>query len=261
MQQVYRETERFITVKKHYLLDAAPHIHERIELIFVKNGSGVARCDGKELKLCGGAFFLVFPNQVHSYSGYDGAEDNEFYKVIISPEHLFAFSSRFLNYIPESPLYISTDSFCEDLLMLLLKKHGEGAHEDVVKALLTALFGELLKHYSLLKRTATPDKAAEVLNYCQAHFKENISVERLCRDLYISRSYVSYIFNKRLGLSYADYINSLRISEAVRLLKSGSYSVSGAAYEAGFSGLRNFNHAFKKRYGTTPTEYLKGGRP
>lgn len=257
MQQVYRETERFITIKQHYNLDAAPHVHERIELIFVLNGSGIARCDGKEIPLKSGSFFLVFPNQVHSYSGYNGKENNIFYKVIISPSHLFAFSSYFHSFVPESPLYTPSDSFCEQLLRLLIDKFTQNADEDVIKGMLTSLFGELLEHYTLIPRTAAPDKAAEVLIYCQQHFKEHITVDSLCKSLYISRSYVSYIFNKRLGLAFPDYINSLRIDEALRCLKGGGHTVEAAAYAAGFSGIRNFNHAFKKRYGVTPTQYIK----
>lgn len=257
MQNIIRETQRFITVKKHFLLDAAPHIHERIELIYIKSGSGTAVLDGKEYPFNTGSFFVVFPNQVHSYIGYDSANNNEFYKVIINPEHLLALSGTFLNYIPVSPLYTPNDCALQGILELLFERYEKGAAAEVIGGLLTALFGELISRIELEKRNLHTDRVSEVLRFCQEHYLEELSTARLESELFISRSYLSYIFNKKLNISYTDYINSLRLSHALKLLSAGDTTISEAAAKSGFTGLRNFNHVFRRRYGIPPSEYLK----
>lgn len=256
MQNIIRETQRFITVRKHFLLDAEPHVHERIELIYIKSGNGTAVCDGKEYAFSAGSFFIVFPNQVHAYSGYDGASGNEFYKVIISPEHLLALSGTFLNFIPISPIYTPGDNALMQILELLFERYEATAPAEVVSGLLTALFGELLPRLELQKRNLHTDRISEVLHFCQEHYLEEITSSRLERELYISRSYLSYIFNKKLNISFPDYVNSLRLSHALKLLQRGEESISEAAIKSGFTGVRNFNHAFRRRYGMTPSEYL-----
>lgn len=39
-----------------------------------------------------------------------------------------------------------------------------------------------------------------------------------------------------------------------------NYTIENIAWESGFAGSRNFRALFKKRYGLTPTEFLRGSR-
>ena len=74
MNKVFRQIKKGISFTKGDTLDYPAHIHEDIELVFVKKGGGNAYCEGKKYMLEENAFFLVFPNQVHHYSESEKGE-------------------------------------------------------------------------------------------------------------------------------------------------------------------------------------------
>ena len=82
-------------------------------------------------------------------------------------------------------------------------------------------------------------------------------MEEVADKLCISRSTVSHLFNERLAMNFCDYINSLRLSDAVKLLKNGKNTITEISDLSGFSTIRTFNRAFLKRYGISPSEYRK----
>ncbi|MBR4086416.1 MAG: helix-turn-helix transcriptional regulator, partial [Clostridia bacterium] len=97
----------------------------------------------------------------------------------------------------------------------------------------------------------------EILQYCARHYKEDLSVASIAEELNLSRSSVSHIFSLRIGMNFCDYLNGLRLSDAVSLLKNKSYSITEVAERSGFSTLRTFNRAFLKQYGVSPSLYRK----
>ena len=63
-------------------------------------------------------------------------------------------------------------------------------------------------------------------------------------------------FKKYVGMSCLDYIKSLRLQKAADLLEQQELSITDAAMTAGFSSLSYFYREFKKRYGTTPRQFI-----
>lgn len=60
--------------------------------------------------------------------------------------------------------------------------------------------------------------------------------------------------------NFFDYINSYRIENAKRLLKSGKFntlSVEGIGYDCGFNTKATFYATFKKTTGFSPAEFRK----
>ncbi len=92
--------------------------------------------------------------------------------------------------------------------------------------------------------------------YLQQHY----SINQLADALQCSRHHLSQVLNDKLRLSYNDYMNSLRINEACRLLHEPQYhqyKISSIAYDSGFNSLSTFNEVFKKFTGKTPSDYRK----
>lgn len=72
-----------------------------------------------------------------------------------------------------------------------------------------------------------------------------------------SRHDLSYVVNHYIGKSYVDYINELRMNEAIRLIEShrdGKLKINELARLAGFSDRTTFCRACKKFKGLSPTE-------
>ena len=101
------------------------------------------------------------------------------------------------------------------------------------------------------------DGVSRVLSYCAQHYRESLTVDTVAAALYVSRSYISHAFRRRVGMDFRDYINALRLTEAATRLAETTDAVTEIALQVGFSSLRTFDRAFLARYGVTPREYRR----
>ena len=87
---------------------------------------------------------------------------------------------------------------------------------------------------------------------------EDISLTRFARRIGEPPRLVSQAINRRLGMSFSDLVNAVRIDAAGRLLTDPGWSdrpVIDIAYEVGFRSKSNFHRTFKQRTGMTPSEF------
>lgn len=259
MEQFYREKNPDIRFGIGVKADYPPHIHENLELMGIIRGGTTVRCDGVRYTMRAGDFILVGPNQIHSY--LETLPDSQVITLIINAALLGEYADFFANNIPTKPLcHSDRDGDMWKVLMLALEEFSPRGDKTLLYSLLTSFFGLLRRQ---LEFNAYKDVESSsiwaVLHYCATHYKEDISVQKVAQALYLSRSYISRIFNEKLKISFPAYINSLRVAEAARLLESAQYSVTQAAAFAGFATIRSFNRAFRERYGMTPSAYAKRG--
>ena len=254
LENVFRQVKAKIEFWYQHSVNYPAHIHEDIELIYVKKGSCTAFCDGRRYTLGENTFFLAFPNQVHYYTE---CEPGEYYVLILKPSRLLSYAEVFMQGAPASAICCPEPNTVY-LLEASYQEFREDGYSKIIAAYLTAMFGKLLKHYRIEGSGVRQDIVLQILNFCARHYQENISVADIAEQLHISRSSVSHIFSARLGIHFCDYVNALRLSEATELLKNGNYSITQIAEKSGFSTIRTFNRAFLKQYGMAPSDYRKG---
>ncbi|CAH0171133.1 AraC family transcriptional regulator [Pseudomonas corrugata] len=84
---------------------------------------------------------------------------------------------------------------------------------------------------------------------------ENIGVLDLCNHLRISRRTLQYSFEDVLGMTPLNYIRSVRLNTARKLLvQSPSDTIQGAALDAGFSHLGRFSKYYQEFFGELPSQ-------
>jgi signal transduction histidine kinase/ligand-binding sensor domain-containing protein/AraC-like DNA-binding protein len=91
--------------------------------------------------------------------------------------------------------------------------------------------------------------------------KSNISdpmmdVSYLIKEMAISRSLLHLKLKSLVNCSTTEFIRSIRLREAVKLISNGRCNISEAAYETGFSSPTYFTRRFKECYGKSPREYF-----
>jgi AraC-like DNA-binding protein len=92
----------------------------------------------------------------------------------------------------------------------------------------------------------------------QPHLQAGLKISELAKKLGVSVNHLSETINGYAKLSFYDYINSLRVDEAVRLLTNPSsqyLSVTDIGYQAGFNSSSTFYSHFKKSTGKTPRQF------
>ena len=233
-----------------------PAIHDYIELIYVHRGSGSAFCDGKEYKLKEGSLFLVFPNQLHSYSDFGKESDSKIYVVLVHPAYVRAPHDLFYKNAPVNPMGHTADTNLINLFRITVHQYLFGG-SVILYDLLSALINKVLGYFTLTERISSKDTLYEILLYCQQNYKLDITAQKMSQDLYISKSTISKIFSTTLQTNFNTYVNSLRLEEARMLLRNTNLTIAEIATRSGFNSIRNFNHAFVNAYGISPREYVK----
>ena len=98
------------------------------------------------------------------------------------------------------------------------------------------------------------DLAVTHFHSCYNH---PISIEEYARSRGMSVSWFIRNFKDYAGSTPAQYLLSLRISNAQSLLESTSYNVMEIAEIVGYNNPLYFSRLFKKQCGVSPTEYRK----
>ena len=96
-----------------------------------------------------------------------------------------------------------------------------------------------------------------VILYVREHFTEDISLDMLAEKYGTYPQYLSKRIKQCLGLTFHDYISSLRIEKAKELLSSTAKEINEISKESGFVSRNTFLRVFKKYTGVTPSEYRK----
>jgi AraC-like DNA-binding protein len=78
-------------------------------------------------------------------------------------------------------------------------------------------------------------------------------IEEVCARLQISRGHLDRLFQNEIMLSTADYLKSIRMERARKLLQESALSVKEVASQTGFSNRSVFSRAFHQHWGQSPT--------
>ena len=92
------------------------------------------------------------------------------------------------------------------------------------------------------------------------YLNEKLTIDGLAEKLETNSKYLSQLINESQQKNFYTYINTLRVTEAQRLLNERQhqkYSIQGIALMAGFSSKSSFNEAFRRITGMTPSEYVE----
>ncbi len=99
--------------------------------------------------------------------------------------------------------------------------------------------------------------AQRATDYLEEHFAEHISLASLSSALGVSVSQVKRVFQEQIGQSMVNYLTSLRIGQAKRMIREGNLNFTQVAERVGYDSIYYFSALFKKRTGMTLTEYAK----
>ena len=107
-------------------------------------------------------------------------------------------------------------------------------------------------------RPGVADELRAAVRYVDRHFREPISLADAARRAHLSPNYFSERFRRYTGTSFQLYLQERRLRFACSLLTSTSLSVTEVCHAAGFNSLSHFGRAYRRRYGTAPSNRSGG---
>lgn len=118
------------------------------------------------------------------------------------------------------------------------------------------IFGQLQQQQSLA--AGQSQLVALIQQVVQEHlYDPNLSTKMVADELKYSSTYIRQIFKDFSGQSLSDYITDLRLNEVKRRLIETKQSIEDIVQETGFSAVNSFYTIFKRRMGTTPSQYRR----
>ena len=98
-----------------------------------------------------------------------------------------------------------------------------------------------------------------VMAVVNAHLDDSeFTVEQLAEEVGISRNHLHRRMKELTNQSARDFVRNIRLKQAANLLQTGHHSIADVCYACGFSSPTTFSTMFRKFYGVSPTEYMKG---
>lgn len=163
-----------------------------------------------------------------------------------------------------NPFFHHPEQF-DDLMQLFCQidryaAEREEGYQELCQFLMLASL-ELVKRMVRGRRDAFEMPAesifGQIAKYIDQHYAEDVSVEQLVKQFYISPYHLSHMFRHKTGYSLKQYILRRRIGEAQIRLVQTQDSVQTIAEAVGFEDASYFSRIFSKYIGLTPTEYRK----
>ncbi len=230
-------------------LNFQKHAHYSFEVVFVLDGKLICQVDNEEFILKKDQILLILPGQVHSY-----ATNN------YSKSYLCVFSNDLVeNFYKEvkAKCFVNPVFEMENYYTLIEILTGDN-NLFFKQATLYNLCAVALDNSKLINIEQPNFMLSSMLAfYVQNNFTKDISLKTLAKEQGYNYTYLSSFFNNTFKQNFASYVNQFRLQYASHLLETTGKDITEIASESGFSTIRNFNTAFKKKYSLTPSEYRR----
>ena len=244
-----------------------PHYHRDYEILFLLKGKLKVVVNERVQSMNYSDILLINSSDVHSISSAE--DDNLCLLFQFSPRVLheeYGFNRKFyfdLNSTTNTS--INNDSFegIKKILALigLTLYEKEDGYQYYLKSYFYQIIGDLFSNtrYRIESENASDNNLIEtykiIIEFMQNHFKEDLTVDQICRTIGISKSTLYRTLSSISATTFHDLINLYRIEYSKDLLKRTEYSLSYIAQASGFLSDVSFFRLFKKHVGYTPSVY------
>lgn len=284
MQYLFEYSDTLNSPYEAFLYDTSymgfpirPHWHYFMEMIYMKEGTGLIESDGKSYIVEPGDMILFHPESVHAiYTTTNFPlkyevlkfDVNKLYtensyapklRVILSSAHKSSnapvfFKEEEIRHIPVADMFeecrkeVDTKDYGYDiivhnkicyLLVNLIRLWREKGFDTDVAAV----------------HASEADSIHAITAYIDAHAGEPIKVEELADMCNMSYSYFAKNFKQYYGRSCKEYIEFIRICKAEDLLLFTDFDLSYISQETGFSDSSHLIKIFRKWKGVTPKQF------
>ncbi len=250
------------------------HSHKNFELNLITSGSGRRIIGNHISSYTPGDLVLLGPNISHCWEVLETEQGQE-PECIVTHFYENIISSDFFN-IPELEEVVELLKLADSGILFKGRKTEKVAATLCKMVELKGLerYIELLKVFNHLLRiedreflalpSAMPSsydkdrgQIDKIYEYVFQNIQEGINLKEASKLVYMEPSSFCRYFKKKTNQTFMEYVKSVRIGIAAKLLAETDKPITHICYECGYNNLANFNYYFKVIMEKTPSEYRK----
>lgn len=152
---------------------------------------------------------------------------------------------------------VENSDTCEKTKIKFHERIDSVSTEDALWSSLDKLFSECMElmNREMLNQQTKPVRIVKA--YIEENFDKPLTLENAAEKVNLTPNYVSTIFKKETGVSFLEYLTSVRLDKATEMLRKSDMSMSEIAEAVGYSDVKHFSKLCKKTLGMKPSEYRK----
>lgn len=266
MSSHFIDTHRDISYSNAHL---QLHSHTFYELLYCRNSCGAEYLIGSErYRLQRGDLLFVPPGVSHRpLLPENMTEPYKRYVLWLSPEFMEKYAGLF-------PYAFTREQNHTHLLRIGgtkwehigdLFRTGVQEAEEQADGWEAALMGNTITLLTQIKR-ATDDRSSRtlvaekpelldrIMAFIEQNYAQNITIEKIATEFFVSNSTISHLFKQKLGISLYRFVTQRRLIAAKTLIEKGQL-LEEVALQTGFRDYSGFYRAFKQEYGISPRQY------
>lgn len=242
------------------------HWHENFELLFVISGKINLTIEEDCCQLCSGDMALINTNHKHSYQGTEELVLGRFLisynkvRELLGLNHVLFWCNSATD---RNEAYDSLRRIISKIFLSSL--NNDERNRIYLSSLYYQMLHILVENFALSssnqhreeKKEESDDRVQEIFAYIRNNYRQNISLDDIAQQLYLSTTYVSKYIKQKCGINFVALLNSVRLSHAMEDMMYSDESIMKIALENGFASVAAFNKLFKETYHQTPSEFRR----
>lgn len=250
---------------------ASNHFHKQYELYYLISGERYFFIKDKIFHIQPGSLVLINKNDLHKTIDAGAKTHTRF---VVNFSETLLLSSSYMNnlilkllknnnnvitFLPAEQQYIET---LLNKMVLEIQNKPEAFEVSLQIILMEILIyaARYVKEHqtnTIINPSPVHQQISEIIQYINNNFSTNLSLPSVSKKFFISQYYLSRTFKEVTGFTFVEYVNSIRIREAQRLLQETDYKVIHISEKIGFGNISHFGRVFKKITGLSPLSYRK----
>lgn len=254
------------------------HTHDYIELAYVVEGVFRQRIMGQDIKFSKGELCLIDKNCLHqdylfsesSIIIFMGLANDIFDEVMvekIGEERLLNFFhtalmkqkdiQQYLHFKPKN----TEDNHIEIMLGTLLSEleKNDEASKYICKGMIIRILYLICAEYEFHLSNEQRKKMnwiifEEITKFINERYA-NITIKDLVEKFHFNEDYYNRILKDKTGMTYLEYVQNVRLTQAEKLLMTTSRSIEEISDLIGYHNKGYFYKIFVDKYAVTPAKY------
>ena len=240
-----------------------PHFHPEWELIWLLDNPMTVSGGGGSFRAEKGDLLLFQPSEPHELHKVE--ENCTFLCLQISPELLRLENDLVVDTILLNPFLGNQAGAIRKSLLevaqayLNREQFGNlfciGQACLIFYRILSAVPVRTITREERINQEKRNKRLTSLIRFVDENYMHKIRLSDFAEAEGFSMSYLSHFIKSTLNQSFQEYVNSVRINCACKLISGGEEKLTAVCMASGFSDYRYFSSAFKKQFGMTPEQY------